>query len=575
MAINDMNHNYFYVLQNELIESSRRYEKNPGQEIYLSNGYLECKARIVGGVTDYHILRQIEQVKGFKEIIDQIGVSIILLSPYKGKITLALQGQTVDNVGAEYRLLYDKDGEELFIPISEISCLDKMDALSCFLFEFEEEGVLAQASIRFFLTDDYKIPIQEEVKNVDFLSNPYEEMVKKSLLYEGNTIRIKKAFQKLLWNEGMTVAFIGGSITQGAGAKPIHKSCYANQCYEGIKRLAKEKLHCTNAQIESIKFIKAGVGGTPSELGVIRYERDILRDGMITPDLLIVEFAVNDADDETEGDCYESLVRKVLYSSGEPAVILLFSVFENGWNLQDRLKVVGYQYKVPMVSIKDAVKEQFDALIGEKIVSKEQYFFDMLHPSNIGHKIMADCLLNLMKEVLWGNEENLMTIASQEEDYSIFLDGLKPVIGNTFEKMKLLDRSHSYKKATISEGDFIYTDKHLQMVELDDSPYPTKQFMDNWQYVGNKVNPKPFSVVISASSLILVFKDSERLEFGQVEIWVDGKYSMKQDPRINNWTHCHAVLIFQNSPGDHVVEIKISKGCEQSKFTVLGFGYVE
>lgn len=43
-----------------------------------------------------------------------------------------------------------------------------------------------------------------------------------------------------------------------------------------------------------MKLIKAGVGGTPSELGMIRFERDVLRDGKEKPDLVVVEFAVND-----------------------------------------------------------------------------------------------------------------------------------------------------------------------------------------------------------------------------------------------------------------------------------------
>ena len=82
-----------------------------------------------------------------------------------------------------------------------------------------------------------------------------------------------------------------------------------------------------------MKFIKAGVGGTPSELGMIRFDRDVLRDGQ-QPDIVVIEFAVNDEGDETKGDCYESLVRKVLNLPWKPAVILLFSVFANDWNLK-------------------------------------------------------------------------------------------------------------------------------------------------------------------------------------------------------------------------------------------------
>ena len=48
---------------------------------------------------------------------------------------------------------------------------------------------------------------------------------------------------------------------------------------------------------DNVKFVKAGVGGTPSELGMLRFDRDVLRDGE-KPDIVVVEFAVNDEGDE-------------------------------------------------------------------------------------------------------------------------------------------------------------------------------------------------------------------------------------------------------------------------------------
>lgn len=113
-------------------------------------------------------------------------------------------------------------------------------------------------------------------------------MISHSLLHPGNNVRLKAAIDKASRGEDVTIAYIGGSITQGAGAKPIHTECYAYQSYLGFKALYGRdgggKVH----------FIKAGVGGTPSELGIIRYERDVLREGAAEPDIVIVEFAVND-----------------------------------------------------------------------------------------------------------------------------------------------------------------------------------------------------------------------------------------------------------------------------------------
>ena len=185
--------------------------------------------------------------------------------------------------------------------------------------------------------------------------------------------------------EDVTVAFIGGSITQGAGAIPINTQCYAYKTFCGFCELT------GRGTDDNVHYVKAGVGGTPSELGMIRYETDVLADGKVTPDVVVVEFAVNDEGDETKGECYDSLVRKILNAENRPAVILLFAVFADDFNLQERLSPVGRAYDLPMVSTRDTVLEQFYQKPGEgRVVSKNQFFYDSYHPTNIGHRVMAD-----------------------------------------------------------------------------------------------------------------------------------------------------------------------------------------
>lgn len=247
-------------------------------------------------------------------------------------------------------------------------------------------------------------------------------------MHSGNNTRLKTAIAKAVKGEDVTIAYIGGSITQGAGAKPIHTGCYAYQSYLRFKELFGKDGG------ENIHYVKARVGGTPSELGVIRYERDILRDGAVTPDVVVVEFAVNDEDDETKGNCFESLCLKIPSASNQPAVILLFSVFVNDWNLQERFSPVGMHYHLPMVSVKNAVTEQFRLIKAEgNIISKRQFFYDIYHPTNDGHRVMADCLTFLFSE----------TYKSLTTGGDITLDKL-PVLGNDFACTRLLDRkSHT------------------------------------------------------------------------------------------------------------------------------------
>lgn len=191
------------------------------------------------------------------------------------------------------------------------------------------------------------------------------------------------------------------------------------------------------------------------------------------PDIVIVEFAVNDADDETRGNCYESLVLKALASNNEPAVILLFSVFRNDWNLQDRLAPVGFYYDLPMVSMKDALVEQFQKPKDEGgVITKEQYFHDIYHPTNVGHRIMADALANLFRVT------DRTNLDQKEDELTKY-----PIIGNDYVNVKLLDRKNADQIARVEIGAFCHTDTEPQMTEMDDHDYGTPLFPNNWMNV--------------------------------------------------------------------------------------------
>ncbi|TYA14577.1 SGNH/GDSL hydrolase family protein [Paenibacillus faecis] len=385
----------------------------------------------------------------------------------------------------------------------------------------------------------------------------YRKMIAKSLLNQGNNQRLKRAIEKAKRGEQVAIAYIGGSITQGAGAEPLPTNCYAYRSYQLFKRMF------APADGSSIHLVKAGLGGTPSELGVVRYDRDVTRDGAVKPDIVVVEFAVNDADDETEGNCYESLVLKALGADNKPAVILLFSVFENDWNLQGRLAPVGWHYQLPMVSIKDAVVEQFLWTREQgNIVSKEEFFADMYHPTNRGHEIMADCLGHLF--------DVTDRAVSDEEDISIHKP---PAIGNDFIDIRLLDRLNGPSIARINEGSFRETDAVLQLAEMDDHSLGTPQFPNNWMHTA-EAGDAPFRMTLRSKRLILVYKDSGDAEFGSANIGVDGKMVRVADPHQVNWTHCHAVILYnERESAEHTVEIAMADGQQNKRFTILGFGY--
>ena len=303
---------------------------------------------------------------------------------------------------------------------------------------------------------------------------------------------------------------------------------------------------------------------------MIRFDRDVLRDGE-TPDVVVIEYAVNDEGDETKGDCYESLVRKVLSLPNKPAVILLFSVFANDDNLQDRLTPVGLHYDLPMVSIKNAVTPQFYMKKGEgKVLSKNQFFYDMYHPSNDGHTIMADSLMHLYDVI----DEKMKTESYSDQTEQLLEQ--PPVIGNTFDHVKLLDKKDAYELAEIHCGGFTQVDQVLQCVEMDVNLEGTNEFPYNWMFDGKKSDQPFFEMKITCKALVLVFKDSGEIDAAKADIYVDGIKVRTADPLVNGWVHCNPIIIINEAESlEHMVRIQIVEGDEEKKFTILGFGYVE
>ncbi|WP_244226758.1 SGNH/GDSL hydrolase family protein [Paenibacillus protaetiae] len=543
-----------------IIEATARPDGKFSQEIYLE-GRLIDKARFAGGITDEAILEHLKSCSGFRRLVHSIGISVKSNEQESAGVFFVLENWGVTSkyeTGTRLRIPCETDGSETILTLEEYDWSPDDDVPGKFAFEFEREGTLATVSIIFYLNEGYQVPEFQVEPPVDFRSESYREMIAKSLLNKGNNKRLKAAIDKAKRGEDVTIAYIGGSITQGAGAKPIHTECYAYRSYAIFKQMFGKD------DGGHIHLIKAGVGGTPSELGIVRYDRDILRNGDVNPDIVIVEFAVNDEGDETKGNCYESLTLKALTSANKPAVILLFSVFLNDWNLQDRLAPVGEHYDLPMVSVKDAVVEQFRLTKTEgNIISKRQFFYDTYHPTNAGHQVMADCLGFLFAET-----------ERSAPDLSDIVTDKPAMIGNDFIHTCLLDRSKIDDIASIDPGSFNGTDADLQSVEMDDHPYGTPQFPNNWMHKGESGRGS-FKMTIRCKRLILIFKDSGNIEFGSADIWVDGLQKLTADPHIHNWTHCNAVILFnEQAATEHTVEIRMASGHEDKHFTILGFGYV-
>ncbi len=550
----------FYIMRGKDVAGAPQPDGRGVQFIYESDGRLESSARLVGGISDEEEIKLLKTVEGFKKLVSQIGVCVEM-DDFDTVVDFCFQmyGKTDPYVsGTTIRQSVRADGAEALINLDEVEWSEDDNIPGQIRFEFPKAGMFGKVAVKFYLHEGFDAPEIIEEEPVDFNSDAYAEIISKAVTNKGNNARIKKAIAKAKAGEDVTVAFIGGSITQGAGAIPINTNCYARKTFEGFCDI------CGKGYDENIHYVKAGVGGTPSELGMVRYECDVLDDGKVIPDVVVVEFAVNDAGDETNGRCYDSLVRKIYEGPGKPAVILLFAVFQDDFNLEERLSPVGRAYDIPMVSTKASVTEQFYKKPGEgRVVSKNQYFYDCFHPTNTGHRIMADGILELLK----------IADMSDADEEILTLKDMKAPIGGEFETVRLVDRRRDPVGVAVDCGDFTGYDKEVQAVERNMDLGCTPEFPDNWFYDGN--GGRPFVLDLECKSLVVVYKDSASPSVGIAEVYDNGELAITIDPHIVGWTHCNPLIAFEGTDvKKHHVEIKMKEGYEDKAFTILGFGVV-
>ena len=555
----------FYIMQAKQISAAPAPDGKGICFIYEDSGRLESSAKIVGNVVDEEMLKLMGTVEGFRKLVHSIGVSIKAGDGSEtARFAFQMYGRKDPYVtGTTLTMDIPTDGMEYVYDLSLADWSDDDNIPGQIRFEFSKSGFTAEVSVVFYLCDGYVAPKQNEINPIDLESDSYKKIIAKSLMQQGNNARLKKALAKARAGEDTTVAFIGGSITQGAGAVPINTNCYAYLTYEGICKIAGKGTD------ENIHYIKAGVGGTPSELGMLRYEKDVLYNGEVTPDIVVIEFAVNDEGDETKGICYDSLVRKVYNGPGKPAVILLFAVFANDWNLEERLSPVGVSYNLPMVSTRRSVVEQFYQTREEgNVIAKSQFFYDVFHPANPGHRIMADGILNMIK------------LADEAEtDTELSIDDIEAPIGADFENVFMFDRATDLTGMgiSISEGSFQDKDKDIQCVERNIDPGVSPELPDNWMYFGGCAGDgvMPFTVDTECRAVLLMYKDSASIQVGEAEVYVDGELKLSVDPHIVGWTHCNALIVInEKETKKRHIEVRIKPGCENQSFTILGFGIV-
>ncbi len=214
--------------------------------------------------------------------------------------------------------------------------------------------------------------------------NPGEaELFRRSLVNAGDPARLQQLIARTRAGGTITVAVIGGSITAGAKATTPEKR-YGNLIADWWQR------KFPNAKVQ---FVNAGIGATGSNFGALRARRDLLSR---QPDFVVVEYAVNDANDQASAEALEGLLRQILSQPNRPAVMMLFTMNKAGGNAQEWHGRVAAHYGVPMVSFRDALWPEIQ---GERL-KWEDVEADEVHPNDRGHAYCAAFVTAVLDRLL-------------------------------------------------------------------------------------------------------------------------------------------------------------------------------
>lgn len=190
--------------------------------------------------------------------------------------------------------------------------------------------------------------------------------------------------------EELSVVFLGGSLTWGAQATDPQKTSY-----RAVVSKALQERYPT----ARFSFADAAIGGTGSQLGAFRLQRDVLA---YEPDLVFLDFTINDgahaAPNADRLAAYEALVRRLL---SEDALVVQ-AIFPMKRDLQQaepvrpldaEHKAIAKAYNLPSGDAVALIRGKF---LASEVTPDEVWDLpeDDVHPGDKGYALYAEAVWN-------------------------------------------------------------------------------------------------------------------------------------------------------------------------------------
>lgn len=407
--------------------------------------------------------------------------------------------------------------------------------------DVDQNGIFDETDLallqEFLLGKITKFPVSEPV--IPSEENPwdtYEETASPEMqkfysdsLYQiGNTARICEKIEKAQKGENVTLAYIGGSITEGGRTD----TCYVSRSYKYFAD--------TFGTGNNVSFINAGLSGTSSVVGLMRAQNDILNSN---PDVIFIEFSVNDHPGEIYKKGYESLVKKCLSQPNSPAVILIINRAKGGYSMQEQMAAIGKNYDLPIISMDNALTNAFNS----GLLTTDDYYTDEYHPHEKGNELISDSIAYFYRQAL-------KTI-NKSDSYTI---PASAVYGTEYSTGSIVPLN---ELTNFNAGSFTQTNTGYATL-----PYTLKHAA----WGGNT----PITFTTKGKGIFIVYSAKDDTSFGDLNVTVNGKTSVISGNKQYAWGGPEADAAYiQNYSGDLNVSINVENA--GTEFTIWGIGIVK
>lgn len=222
----------------------------------------------------------------------------------------------------------------------------------------------------------------ESVEQVE--QPPVDEIIEASAL--SNT------YYKLTTEKKLSIAYIGGSVTDGYGSSdsstkswPALLGNWINVMYPDV----------------ALDNVKLSIGGTGSYFSSFRYEREVAPHN---PDLLFIEYAINDKYNNVTYDqvvrSSESIVR--IANKYNPGIDIIYVLtFDTSTRDSDYEQLMAHRdvanyYGYPCIKLAD----KFYPMLTETNQKYTEFLKDSVHPNDRGYEFFASEIITLIKDEL-------------------------------------------------------------------------------------------------------------------------------------------------------------------------------